>query len=665
MINKNLIRNFLASISNLLSKSKDYSRQFRWLLFGALIFANILVFVVIQYSLSVTKNQYELRAISLAQNVSNAVDQNVSHSIEKVDLVLLDLKKEVSRELTARKKLDEQGLSALMDEWEVRLPEVENFRIVNEDGVIVLGRQLDPFKKYSVADRDYFIHHKNHDDGSLQISKPVLGRVINKPLITLSRRINYSNGRFAGIVYATITTDFFTALLKNYDLGVNGTLVLRDQDLGLITRLPAILDDPAGQIGNANASPELHEQVDRGIRAGTILNSHGSDGLPRIVTFRYLENAPIIVIAGVSPKDYLSTFNQQTKIGWLVALSYLVISLIFGLLIFRVFNASRRFQESLFETQGYLQNERQLNAAIVESSNDAIIGITLGGIISTWNSAAEKLYGYSEDAAIGQSISILIHKDSKENLTELMDRVKRGDSIEHYRAYRMRKDGRQIPILCSLSPIKNGQGQVVGLSTVGHDVSEQVRLEQQIRQMSFYDPLTNLANRRLLDERISREFVANRRNGCHGALIYIDLDNFKTVNDAYGRNVGDALLVKVSIRLKTCVREMDTVSRVGGDEFAVLITGLEKDPAIVREHIGAIAEKIRDLLAEPYGLDVVQTDQSILSLQHHCSVSIGVVMFSGDQKSNEELLNQADQAMYKAKEAGRNTVQYYDPGNLS
>ena len=85
---------------------------------------------------------------------------------------------------------------------------------------------------------------------------------------------------------------------------------------------------------------------------------------------------------------------------------------------------------------------------------------------------------------------------------------------------------------------------------------------------------------------------------------------------------------------------------------------------IVREHIGVIAEKIRDLLAEPYGLDVVQTDQSILSLQHHCSVSIGVVMFSGDQKSNEELLNQADQAMYKAKEAGRNTVQYYDPGNL-
>ena len=654
------MRNFFATISKILLKSKDYSRQFRWLLVGALVLANVLVFFVIQYSLSVTKKQYELRAISLTQNVSSAVDQVVSHSIEKVDLVLLDLKKEVSRELAANKKLDALGLFALMTELEVRLPEVENFRFVNEEGVIVLGRQLDPTKKYSVADRDYFVHHKNHDDGSLQISKPVIGKVINKPLITLSRRVNYPNGRFAGIVYATITTNFFAALLKNYDLGPNGTLILRDKDLGLITRLPVILNEPAGQIGNAEASPELHEQINRGIRTGMILNSHGSDGLPRIISFRYLENAPIIVIAGVSPKDYLSTFNHQSKIEWLVALSYLVISLIFGLLIFRTFNASRKFQESLFESQTHLQDAMLLNAAIVESSNEAIIGISLEGIISSWNSAAEKLYGYTEEAAIGQSISILVHKDSKENLTELMERVKQGGSVEHYRAYRMRKDGRQIPVLCSLSPIKNGQGQVIGLSTVGHDISEQVRLEQQIRQMAFYDPLTNLANRRLLDERLSREFVANRRYGHHGALVYIDLDNFKPVNDAYGHNVGDTLLVKVAMRLKSCVREIDTVSRIGGDEFVILISELDKDPTIAKEQAGAIAEKIRLLLAEPYDLDVVQTDQSILSLQHYCSASIGIVLFSGIQKTNEELLKEADQAMYKAKESGRNTVQHYD-----
>ena len=301
-----------------------------------------------------------------------------------------------------------------------------------------------------------------------------------------------------------------------------------------------------------------------------------------------------------------------------------------------------------------------LNAAIVESSNEAIIGISLEGIISSWNSAAEKLYGYTEEAAIGQSISILVHKDSKENLTELMERVKQGGSVEHYRAYRMRKDGRQIPVLCSLSPIKNGQGQVIGLSTVGHDISEQVRLEQQIRQMAFYDPLTNLANRRLLDERLSREFVANRRYGHHGALVYIDLDNFKPVNDAYGHNVGDTLLVKVAMRLKSCVREIDTVSRIGGDEFVILISELDKDPTIAKEQAGAIAEKIRLLLAEPYDLDVVQTDQSILSLQHYCSASIGIVLFSGIQKTNEELLKEADQAMYKAKESGRNTVQHYD-----
>jgi diguanylate cyclase (GGDEF)-like protein/PAS domain S-box-containing protein len=184
-------------------------------------------------------------------------------------------------------------------------------------------------------------------------------------------------------------------------------------------------------------------------------------------------------------------------------------------------------------------------------------------------------------------------------------------------------------------------------------------LQEQIRQLAFFDPLTLLPNRRLLDDRLSQALAASKRSGLYGALMFLDLDNFKPLNDTHGHVAGDMLLAEVARRLTTFVRETDTVARIGGDEFVVLLSELHADKATSTELAGAVAEKIRISLAEPYQLTVSQPDDPLTKLEHHCSASIGVVLFVNHQSSQVDLMKWADAAMYQAKDAGRNVVRFY------
>jgi len=154
--------------------------------------------------------------------------------------------------------------------------------------------------------------------------------------------------------------------------------------------------------------------------------------------------------------------------------------------------------------------------------------------------------------------------------------------------------------------------------------------------------------------------LGSKRSGRYGALLVLDLDNFKPLNDKYGHSVGDLLLLEVAQRLQQCVRQIDTVARVGGDEFVVLLDDLESDKALATSQSEAVAEKIRKRLAAPYQITPAsQTTQAAPVITHHCSASIGCVLFLGEQQTQDEIFRRADSAMYQAKDAGRNTVRFY------
>ena len=198
------------------------------------------------------------------------------------------------------------------------------------------------------------------------------------------------------------------------------------------------------------------------------------------------------------------------------------------------------------------------------------------------------------------------------------------------------------------------------LLAVTHDITERKQMEEQVRQLAFYDPLTLLPNRRLLTDRLSQAMAASKRSACYCALMILDLDNFKPLNDTYGHLLGDLLLIEVARRLTGCVREIDTVGRFGGDEFVVMLSELSTDQALSTAQAQAVAEKIRSSLSEPYLITVHHEGRSDTLLTHCCTASIGVVIFIDNETPQDDILKWADAAMYQAKKVGRNSVRFYD-----
>ncbi|WP_256361521.1 GGDEF domain-containing protein [Methylomonas koyamae] len=180
----------------------------------------------------------------------------------------------------------------------------------------------------------------------------------------------------------------------------------------------------------------------------------------------------------------------------------------------------------------------------------------------------------------------------------------------------------------------------------------QKQAEAEIERLAFYDPLTGLPNRRLLYDRLHQAVVANARAANHGAALFIDLDNFKALNDTKGHNQGDLLLVEVARRLEACVREGDTVARLGGDEFVVILNGLNGDAAQASAQTKMVGGKILAAIGRPYLLH---------GYEHHCSASMGIGLFRDPDTTVEELLKCIDTALYQAKRNGRNGMQFYDP----
>ncbi len=192
------------------------------------------------------------------------------------------------------------------------------------------------------------------------------------------------------------------------------------------------------------------------------------------------------------------------------------------------------------------------------------------------------------------------------------------------------------------------------------NISDRKRIEDRMRQLALYDALTELPNRRLLQDRLSQTIAASKRWGCYGALMYIDLDNFKTLNDIHGHGVGDLLLIEAARRLKNCVRELDTVARIGGDEFVVILSDLNSDKANSTSLAKVAARKIRSRLSNPYLLTIKRAGRADVTVEHHCTASIGVALFINHEDSQEDILRHADTAMYQAKAAGSNLIRFYD-----
>ncbi|MFZ6688742.1 diguanylate cyclase domain-containing protein [Undibacterium sp. SXout11W] len=248
-------------------------------------------------------------------------------------------------------------------------------------------------------------------------------------------------------------------------------------------------------------------------------------------------------------------------------------------------------------------------------------------------------------------------QDENDQLQALLQRVLKGAEGE-IEVTLVRKNGTRFPANMTFSCVNDENGNPINYIATIKDITERKRMEDDVHRLAFYDPLTNLPNRRLLHDRIEQSIAAGKRSGNHAALLMIDLDNFKPLNDNFGHDVGDLLLIEVASRLRSCVREIDTVARFGGDEFVVIISELQSERGNSKNQVTVIAEKIRSALCTPYMLPI-QYDGKPEYIEHRCSASIGVALFNSHNTTETQVMKWADKAMYQAKDDGRNLIRFY------
>lgn len=280
--------------------------------------------------------------------------------------------------------------------------------------------------------------------------------------------------------------------------------------------------------------------------------------------------------------------------------------------------------------------------------------------------ADEKQRGYSAGEVIGHHVFEMF---DEEGIVTIQTAAQQRHEAEQkgvpltdvtFEARHRCKDGRWIWGEVCYNPEFDAQGKVIGFYGISREITERKKMQDQVRQLAFYDPLTQLPNRHLLYDRLNQAMINSMRQGCYGALMFIDLDNFKPINDLHGHIAGDLLLVEVAQRLKNCVRATDTVARFGGDEFIVVLSELTTSEAESYKKAHSVAEKMRATLAAIYQLIVKYDKKPSAYIEHLCTASIGVTLFSGQEICIDELLKQADISMYRAKESGRNSIRFYN-----
>lgn len=329
-----------------------------------------------------------------------------------------------------------------------------------------------------------------------------------------------------------------------------------------------------------------------------------------------------------------------------------------------LFLAMIAWRLSALKNRGELAKTLQESEARFHSMADsapALIWMSDTNNLGIWfNRSWLEYTGRKMEDEIGVGWMYSVHPEDLEHLA-VFDRQPAADVRQRFEIeYRLRRaDGNYGWVADTGTPYFDLDGKFRGYISYCWDINQRKKSEEQIRHLAFYDSLTLLPNRRLLNDRLHQAINVSKRDHRYGAVIFLDLDNFKPLNDRYGHSVGDLLLIDVAQRISNCIRKMDTVARFGGDEFVVLLNGLNADEEPARHEAAVIADKIRRSLAAPYALTFEQ-DGETLHVEHHCTSSVGVVLFWADTIKQKDILRNADTAMYRAKECGRNNVRFYD-----
>ncbi len=503
-----------------------------------------------------------------------------------------------------------------------------------------------------IGDREHFRAHADTGIDTLFISKPMIGRATGKWSIQLSRGIRGKDGEFGGIIIASLDPDFIQKFYESVDLGSHGTIILRRLD-GVILASCGLLGPSLGRqaalqpLTDALVEPPMGHYWGRG----------NIDGVKRLIAYRFDAKFPVIETVGRAESDIFATYlyDRNTYIAVAVLITIMVLFAIAGaahyqIRLDRARDNLRRSEAQAVERARALELKSRELEVTLDYMSQGIIMTDADDNVRVTNRQAVTLLSPPESFRFDRPTTKgLVPDPAKPGGDSLALRLldpgideprKPGAGSMDVQVYQ-----RTLPDEVVLE-IHSAQLQEGGTVRTISDITERKRAEQEIERIAHHDALTGLANRPLLNNRIDQAFGRMQRYEENFAILCVDLDRFKTINDTFGHQAGDVILRQVTDRLLSCTREVDTVARTGGDEFVVLQANVGRP-----EDVTPMAERILDAMTTP--CDINGNPVVI-------GASIGIALAPSDGASAEELLGHADLALYRSKSNGRNDFRFFD-----
>jgi diguanylate cyclase (GGDEF)-like protein len=511
---------------------------------------------------------------------------------------------------------------------------VGGINVFDADGRLINTSAAWPVPAVSVADRAYFKTFKSGPNSPSMVIEPVYSRITGAWTTVIARKVSGPNGEFLGAIGRGIEPANFETFFASVALGPDAAIAMHHRDGTLLARYPH-LDELIGK--NFRTGPASQQQVFEQPRTTSRLTSP-LDGKDRLISSRALSKFPIVIVAATTTSAALADWREQIAI--LVAVTGLSVLAIAALLILVV----RKLAQQHLRSRQRLTLEKQRLDTAVNNMTQGLLLFDSSQRLIVCNQRYLDMYRLSADIIKpGCSFhDVIAHRKQTGSFTGDIDqyvaRVLR--DIEQRNAMVITTpDGRSVQIVNE--PLADG-----GWVATHEDITERRRAEERITHLAHYDALTDLPNRALFHERLKHE-LPHIAPDKQLAVLYIDIDEFKSVNDSLGHMIGDELLKGVALSLRACVRETDFVARLGGDEFAIVQTAVKGT-----DDVTGLVNRIYDAIRAPY---------ECLGHQVTTDASIGIALAPQDGISLDQILKNADLAMYAAKAAGRRTFRFFEP----
>jgi diguanylate cyclase (GGDEF)-like protein len=623
------------------SKQSELSRWLRaapqaTTFFGLAMVA--LIWGAVEFHLNTERELSKTGAIRSMGNLARVFDEQIVRTIKANDRILRSLQLSSVNET----------LSADFSRWVSEIDDQSNLTaqlsLVGADGWLTATSLDFVTEAMDRSDRDYFKVHRDSPEAGLFISKPVFGRVSRKWLIQLTRALRGRHGAFSGVAVVSLSSAKLTQFYESVDLGRDGAIILVGLD-GVVRASAGMRVDA---IGTSMAGSELLRRAALADE-GSFTSRGTIDGVTRVASYRVIEGFPLVLLVARADHVVFAGYWRNRIAYRVTAAGLTVFILIFMLISIRHRQGLERARQELRASETIAREKSRELELTLDHMSQGIMMVDSDLKVALMNRQAVELLGLPEDliAQRPQFEKLVAHQwssgefgnDGMAVQANLRESIQAGPASPILKVYeRTRPNG----VVLEVRSINLPDG---GFVRTFSDISERKQNEEEIAHLAHHDALTGLANRVLLRSHIDVALGRYRRQREEFALLSIDLDGFKSVNDTLGHAAGDELLRCVAQRLRDCVRETDTVARLGGDEFAVLQVMTEN-----REGIEVLARRILEKVGAPYTLD----GRSAV-----VAASIGIARCV-DGSSVEELFQNADLALYRVKSEGRNGYRMFE-----